>query len=58
MASTKLVCIKQKSPTLPTSTQRGTQGFDKAGDFYAAKTAKSKIKSGTAHRQCRSLQRP
>lgn len=34
MASTKLVCIKQKSPTLPTSTQRGTQGFDKAGGFF------------------------
>lgn len=34
MASTKLVCIKQKSPTLPTSTQRGTQGFDKAGEFF------------------------
>lgn len=30
----------------------------KQGIFYAAKTAKSKIKSGTAHRQCRSLQRP
>ena len=59
MASTKLVCIKQKSPTLPTSTQRGTQGFDKAGGvFYAAEMAKSKIKSGTARRQCRSLQRP
>ena len=27
-------------------------------EFCAAKTAKSKIKSGTAHRQCRSLQRP
>lgn len=26
--------------------------------FYAAETAKSKIKSGTAHRQFRSLQRP
>ena len=26
--------------------------------FYAVKTAKSKIKSGTAHRQCRSIQRP
>lgn len=34
MASTKLVCIKQKSPTLPTSTQHGTQGFDKAGGFF------------------------
>lgn len=27
------------------------------GIFYAAEMAKSKIKSGTAHRQCRSLQR-
>nr|DAL47218.1 MAG TPA_asm: hypothetical protein [Caudoviricetes sp.] len=26
--------------------------------FCVAKTEKSKIKSGTAHRQCRSLQRP
>nr|DAH45412.1 MAG TPA: hypothetical protein [Caudoviricetes sp.] len=28
------------------------------GFLYAAETAKSKIKSGTAHRRCRSLQRP
>nr|DAO13700.1 MAG TPA: hypothetical protein [Caudoviricetes sp.] len=28
------------------------------GIFYAAEMAKSKIKSGTARRQCRSLQRP
>ena len=30
----------------------------KQGIIYAAKTAKSKIKSGTTHRQCHSLQRP
>ena len=35
MASTKLVCIKQKSPTLPTKYPRGTQSFGKAGDFYS-----------------------
>nr|DAH23103.1 MAG TPA: hypothetical protein [Caudoviricetes sp.] len=30
----------------------------KQGILYAAETAKSKIKSGIAHRKCRSLQRP
>nr|DAY08338.1 MAG TPA: hypothetical protein [Caudoviricetes sp.] len=31
---------KTKSPTLPTSTQRGTQGFDKAGDFLCHRNGK------------------
>nr|DAE53447.1 MAG TPA: hypothetical protein [Caudoviricetes sp.] len=33
MLSTKLVKIKQNPPLCLQSTPRGTQGFDKAGDF-------------------------
>nr|DAE79480.1 MAG TPA: hypothetical protein [Caudoviricetes sp.]DAW12555.1 MAG TPA: hypothetical protein [Caudoviricetes sp.] len=40
MASTKLVYIKQKSPTLPTKYPRGTQGFGKAGDFLCRRNGK------------------
>ena len=50
MASTKLVCIKQKSLTLPTTYPAWNAGLRQSrGFFYAAKTAKSKIKSGTTH---------
>nr|DAM16087.1 MAG TPA: hypothetical protein [Caudoviricetes sp.] len=58
MLLTKLVRIKQNPPLCLQSTPCGAQVFGKAGDFYTVKTAKSKIKSGTAHRQCHSLQRP
>nr|DAJ91189.1 MAG TPA: hypothetical protein [Caudoviricetes sp.] len=50
--STKIVRIKQNPQLCLQSTPRGTQGFGKAGEFFC------KIKSGTAHRQFRSLQRP
>ena len=50
--STKLVQIIQNPPLYLQRTPHGTQGFGKAEDFFC------KIKSGTAHRQCRSLQRP
>lgn len=36
IASTKLVCIKQNPPLCLQSTPRGTQGFDKAGDFFVS----------------------
>lgn len=58
MASTKLVCIKQKSPLCLQVPSVARRASTKQGIFYAAEMAKYKIKSGTARRQCRSLQSP